>query len=90
MEFFYSRQNQQVPMLMGFMKILQEIGNPVHFIRCNNAGENKTLKKHKYNDGKIIKFKFTVRNAPQQNNKVKKAVATLYGRLRTLMSAGIH
>ncbi len=71
--------------MMGFIKKLQEIGNPVRFIRCDNAGENGTLKKQIDNDGRNIKFEFTARNTPQQNGKVERAFATLYCRMRAMM-----
>ncbi len=77
--------------MMGFIKQLQEMGNPIRFIRCDNAGENETLKKQIDNDGRNIKFEYTARNTPQLNGRVERAFATLYGRMRAMMiSVGMN
>ena len=56
-------------------------------IRCDNAGENKSLQKDcKIRFPKII-FEFTAPHTPQQNGKVERAFATLYGRVRSMFNA---
>ncbi len=71
---------------MGFVKTLREAGKPVKYIRCNNAGENLSFKKKIDENGMNVKFEFTAREAPQQNGKVERAFATLYGRMRAMLS----
>ena len=88
--YFLASKKQQVPILLGFIKNLKEIGQAVRFIRCDNGGENLSLKKQLDNEGSNIRFEFTARQTPQQNGKVERAFATLYGRVRAMMtSAGL-
>jgi hypothetical protein len=58
----------------------------VRFIRCNDAGENLTIK----NDSEIksfgIKFEFSGPRTPQRNGKVEKKFQTLYGRIREMLN----
>ena len=56
----------------------------VKYICCDNSGENKKLMElcKTINGLAHIHFKFTARNTPQQNDIVKRAFATLYGRIR--------
>jgi len=83
--FFIRSKKQQVPVLEGFIKTLKELGHPVKHIRCDNAGENESLKKKLDADGSTIRFEFTARQTPQQNGKVERAFASLYGRMRAMM-----
>ena len=59
----------------------------VKYIRCNNAGENKTLEKKMQDKGLGVTFKYTAQNTPQQNGKVERTFATLYSRMRAMMEA---
>ncbi len=59
----------------------------VRYIRCDNAGENYSLKKEIDHEGMNIQFEFTARQTTQQNGKVEGAFATLYGRMRAMMTA---
>jgi hypothetical protein len=64
-------------------------GNPVKYIRCDNAGENKSLQKRangvdwKFN----IQFEFTPRDTPQHNHLAELGLASIANKGRTLMSA---
>jgi len=66
---------------------LQNQNKKVKYIRCDNAGENISLQKALDAEGMNIKFEFTARETPQQNGKVERAFATLYGRMRAMMAA---
>ncbi|MFN7263265.1 MAG: reverse transcriptase domain-containing protein [Cyanobacteriota bacterium] len=85
--FFLKNKDAQVPLLTGFIKTLQTQNKKVKFIRCDNAGENISLQKALDAEGMNIKFEFTARETPQQNGKVERAFATLYGRMRAMMAA---
>ncbi len=85
--FFLSTKSEQVPLLIGFIKTLNEQGKEVKFIRCDNAGENESLKKKIETEDLNVKSEFTARKTPQQNGKVERAFATLYGQMRSMMSA---
>jgi hypothetical protein len=67
---------------------LRDVHNKdIKFIRCDNAGENQTLKDLclKMNFG--IQFEFTAPYTPEQNGIVERAFATLYGRVRAMLYA---
>ena len=85
--FFLKSKDAQVPLLTGFIKTLQNQEKKVKYIRCDNAGENRSLQHALENEGMNIKFEFTARETPQQNGKVERAFATLYGRMRAMMAA---
>ena len=85
--FFLKNKDAQVPLLTGFIKTLQNQNKNVKYIRCDNAGENLSLQKALDEEGMNIKFEFTARETPQQNGKVERAFATLYGRMRAMMAA---
>ena len=60
-------------------------------MRCDNAGENKSLQKEIINDKPKIKFKFTSPKTPQQSGVVECAFLTLKGRVRSMLNfAGIQ
>jgi transposase InsO family protein len=58
----------------------------VRFIRCDDAGENMTMK----NDPEIkslgIKFEFSGPRTPQGNGKVERKFQTLYRRMRAMLN----
>jgi hypothetical protein len=85
--FFLKSKDSQVPLLTGFIKTLQSQNKKVKYIRCDNAGENLSLQQSLEGEGMNIKFEFTARETPQQNGKVERAFATLYGRMRAMMAA---
>jgi len=89
--FFLSSKKQQVSVLQGFLKQLNEMGHKVKHIRCDNAGENVSLKNELEKQGSTIRFEYTARATPQQNGKAERAFATLYGRIRAMMKgAGLN
>ena len=48
------------------------------YIRCDNAGENKTCEEKCKEEGLDVIFKYTAPSTPQQNGKVERSFATLY------------
>jgi hypothetical protein len=58
----------------------------VKFIRCDDAGENMTMK----NDPEIksfgIKFEFLGPRTPQRNGMVERKFQTLYGRIWAMLN----
>jgi hypothetical protein len=78
----------RIKTLLTDLKIANRI---VRFIRCDDAGENMTMK----NDPEIkafgIKFEFLSPRTPQRNGKVEKKFQTLYGRIRAMLNgAGLE
>ena len=86
---FLKEKSEVGDALMKTLEVLDENNNEVT-VRCDNAGENysaQTLCKEK---GKKVKFEFTSPETPQQNGKVERKFATLWGRVRAMMnSAGV-
>jgi hypothetical protein len=79
---FYPTKNGMVePTCEQFQKWKQH-GKPVKFVRMDNAGENKLLKKRcESSDWKLgIKFEFTARATPQQNSLSEVGFATIANR----------
>ena len=78
---FINHKDDQIPLLINFLKKYPQVKN----IRCDNAGENYSLRKEVDKNGFNVNFEFTARKTPQQNGKVERAFATLYGRMRAMM-----
>ncbi len=64
-------------------------GKTVKFIRCDNAGENRTLEKRANGvEWKLnIQFEYTPRDTPQHNHLAELAFASIANKGRALMSA---
>ena len=58
----------------------------VNFVRCDNAGENMSLKQACEQEGLGIEFEFTAPGTPQQNGVVERAFPTVMGRARAMMN----
>ena len=62
----------------------------VKFIRCDNAGENKTLQKECIDQGLDITFEYTAPYSPQFNGKVVRAIYNIWNKVRaSMIGAGI-
>ena len=55
-------------------------------IRCDNAGENKQFEKDATKDNLGLKFEYTAVNTPQQNGRIERKFASLYGRVRAMLN----
>ena len=71
-------------------KLQNRHGVVVRSIRCDNAGENYALGKGLDDANLQVKMEYTATGTPQQNARVERAFATLYGRMRAMFDdAGI-
>eukprot|EP01083_Nonionella_stella_P004795 13981_1 len=85
--FFLKKKSDQYDVLIGFVKDLKaKHGMSVRNIRCDNAGENTYLEKMCKREGLGITFEYTAPDTPQQNGRVERKFATLYGRVRAMLS----
>ena len=81
--------------MMTFLHHLKTKGFEVKYLKCDNAGENKTLMQvlKKWENRDLfpnIEFEYTASNTPQQNAKVERKFPTLYGCMRAMMfNAGL-
>jgi hypothetical protein len=57
-------------------------------IRCDNAGENLKLKEYAITEPDInVNFEFIAPHSPQQNGKIERKFATLWGKVRSMLNA---
>ena len=56
-------------------------------IRCDNAGENQTMEKECVRRKMGVTFEYTAVGMPQQNGRIERKFATLYGRVRAMFAA---
>ena len=72
------------------MKIVKSINNmegkKVKYLRCDNAGENVSFQERCKKEGLDVEFEFTAPDTPQQNGKVERKFATLYGKVRSMLN----
>ena len=61
-------------------------GYIVKYLDCNNAGENNALEKFCQQKGLGITFEYTAPGTPQQNGRIERKFATLYGRVREILN----
>ena len=60
-------------------------GIVVRIVRCDNAGENLALQRACEKEGLGVRFELTAPSTPQQNGKVEREFATLYGGMRAML-----
>ncbi len=71
-------------------RLKKQHGIKVQTIRCDNTGGNNKMEEACVEQGLETKFEYTAVGTPQQNGRVKRKFATLYGRARSMMiEAGI-
>ena len=64
-------------------------GYKVKYLRCDNAGENLKVEEECLKLGLGITMEYTSPNTPQQNGRVERKFATLYGRVRSMFNAAM-
>ena len=88
---FLKTKSEQVPRLMTFVRKMKARGTPVKKIRCDNAGENKSLQAACLAAGDPdvvnIVFEFTPRDSPEYNGKAERKIAVLHSRNRVMLNA---
>ena len=78
-----SETSDKIISLIKDLKCKYEI--VVKIVRCDNAGENLAQQRACEKEGLGISFELRAPGTPQQNGKVERKFATLYGRMRTLL-----
>ena len=84
----FLKKKSDLPDVM--MKLVKEINNmegkKVKYLRCDNAGENISFEEKCKKEGLDVTFEYTAPNTPQQNGKVERKFATLYGKVRSMLN----
>ena len=88
--YFLKKKGAQVDVLVKLIKTLKAKHFSVKYIRCDNAGENKSFEVACQDLGWDMTFEYTPPHSPQYNGRVERKIATLFSRLRaTLNGAGL-
>jgi hypothetical protein len=84
---FLRRKTDAIRAVVSFVKDLKA-SNPemVKYLRCDNSGENEGIRKMFEKEGVKVQMEFTAPNTPQENGKVERAFATLWGRTRAMLN----
>jgi hypothetical protein len=84
---FLKRKSDAVKSMVEFVKKIKAgNSNMVKFLRCDNSGENQSIQKAFEREGIEVHMEFTSPNTPQENEKVERAFATLWGRTRAMLN----
>ena len=77
--------------MLALLRKLNDRGHTVKYIRCDDAGENKSLKQkcQEANEKFLrdVEFEFTARSTPQLNGKVERKIATITRQIRATLNA---
>ena len=86
---FLKRKSALPKKMIAFLHRMRKRGTPVKYIRCDNAGENVSLRDKCQEDKDLveIQFEFTPKDSPQFNGKAERKLAVLYTRVRASNSA---
>ena len=85
--YFLKEKSQLCKTVVSLLKELKDTYNKtVKYIRCDNSGENVVLIEKCKQERLGIIFEFTARKTPQQNGRVERKFATLYGRVRAMLN----
>ena len=85
--FFLKRKSETSKIIRELVKTLKANNNiVVKTIRCDNAGENEALEADCKQEGLGIQFEYTAPYTPQQNGRVERMLATLFGRCRSMLN----
>jgi hypothetical protein len=73
--------------VVEFIKITKaKDSKMVKYLSCDNSPENKGILKELQKKGLETQFKFTAPGTPEENGKVERMFATLWGRSRAMMN----
>ena len=85
--YFLKTKDELAETVVKLIRDLQEKYKiKIESIRLDNAGENKTLENLCLKEGLGIKFEWTAPGTPQQNGKVERKFATLFGYTRAMLN----
>ena len=85
--YFLKTKDELAEKVVNFIKDLMMRNKiKIECIRLDNAGENKSLNNLCLKEGLGIKFEWTAPGTPQQNGKVERKFATLFGYARAMLN----
>ena len=85
--YFLKAKSELKNKLISLIRHLKmKYGIEVKQLRCDNAGENIKAQEEAEKQGLGLEFEFTAPDTPQQNGRVERKFATLYGRVRAMLN----
>ena len=86
--YFLKTKAQMANTFMSWLTTIEkETKLTIRKIRCDNSGENRSLQELVRHDHNLsVKFEFTAPYTPQQNGKIERKFATLYGKIRAMLN----
>jgi hypothetical protein len=85
--YFLRQKTESTRKKVEFIKIMKaKDSNMVKYLRCNNSSENKGILKELQKKGLETQFEFTAPGTPEENGKIKRMFAMLWGRSRAMMN----
>ena len=86
--FFLKKKSELSDKMITFIKMMRsKYPDFALIVRCDNAGENLKFKENAEKEGLNITFELTAPGTPQQNGKVERMFATLFGRVRSKLNS---
>jgi len=83
---FLQHKSDTADEVIKIIKQLKTTSIAVKYIRCDNAGENQTLKNQCNKEGLGITFEYTACSTPQHNGQIERMFQTLYGRIKSMVN----
>ena len=84
--FFLKNKSDLKVKMINLLTDLKIADVNVKFIRCDDAGENKSMKDDHRIKSFGVKFEFSGPRTPQRNGKVERKFQTFYGRIRSMLN----
>ena len=85
---FVKNKSDLKDVVIHLIEELKDKNISVKFVRCDNAGENRSLENECIEKCMKLTFKYTPRDTPQHNGVVERAYQTLYNRVRAMLNGG--
>jgi len=84
---FLKTKDQMARAMILLIKELRDLDNiMVKKICCNNSGKNIAFQVAAKEEGLGLHFELTARQTPQQNSRVERKFATLFGRVQSMLN----
>ena len=84
--FLKHKSDLSTEMMSWLFRFQRDYKIQVKFFRCDNSGENRSFRDSLQNHEFKFQFEFTATNTPQQNGRLERKLATLYGKVRSLLN----
>jgi hypothetical protein len=85
--YFLRRKSETQKAMLEFIQTMKSQNTDrAKYIRCDNSPENKKLASEVLKKGLDVVFEFTAPGSPEENGKVERTYATMWGRARAVLN----